>query len=71
MPGGDQVIQVRGKLVFVRHGRSNEIASAVADNHTATRDTAANASCHKFGKPKQLTLIGVLCTHLSCGLKRR
>jgi ubiquinol-cytochrome c reductase iron-sulfur subunit len=63
--GSQAVIKWRGKPVFVRHRTPKEIAAAVADDHAAMRDPAADAARHKPGKPEWLILIGV-CTHLGC-----
>ena len=63
--GSQAVIKWRGKPVFVRHRTPKEIAAAAADDHSAMRDPAVDASRHKAGKPEWLILIGV-CTHLGC-----
>ena len=65
MLGSQAVIKWRGKPVFVRHRTPKEIAAAVADDNTAMREPATDASRHKAGKPEWLILIGV-CTHLGC-----
>jgi ubiquinol-cytochrome c reductase iron-sulfur subunit len=63
--GSQASIKWRGKPVFVRHRTPKEIAEAVADDHSAMRDPAADASRHKPGKAEWLILVGV-CTHLGC-----
>ncbi len=65
MVGSQAVVKWRGKPVFVRHRTPKEIAEAVADDHSAMRDPATDASRHKPGKAEWLILIGV-CTHLGC-----
>ncbi len=63
--GSQASIKWRGKPVFVRHRTPKEIAEAVADDHSAMRDPASDASRHKPGKAEWLILVGV-CTHLGC-----
>jgi ubiquinol-cytochrome c reductase iron-sulfur subunit len=63
--GQEVTIKWQGKPVFVRHRTPEEIAAAVAADHTDLRDPQTDAERHKPGKAEWLILVGV-CTHLGC-----
>lgn len=63
--GQSMTVKWRGKPVFIRHRRPEEIARAEKENADEMRDHQLDSARYKEGKPQWLVMLGI-CTHLGC-----
>jgi len=63
--GASQVVEWRGKPLFIRHRTEEEIQSAVAGDKAKLVDPIKDEQRVKADKPEWLIVVGI-CTHLGC-----